>query len=61
MNLQFARRGGAIAGLSVTANQSIRGGAERDGGPKSEVAQDLVNHRRLPDKKTVKHRVAVLE
>ena len=41
--------------------QNIRGGARGDGGPEPEVAQDLLDHRRLPDKKTVKHRLAVFE
>jgi hypothetical protein len=30
-------------------------------GPKPEKAKDLIDHRRLHDQKTVKHRLAVLE
>ena len=47
--------------LLSAPGQNIQGGARGDGGPVPEVAEDLLDHRRLPDKKTVKQRLAVFE
>ena len=41
--------------------QCIRGGEGRDNGPEPEVSEDLLDHRRLLDKKAVNRRAAVLE
>jgi hypothetical protein len=45
----------------ITPDRNIRDRALRNGGPKAEVAQDLIDHRRLPDKKKVKHRMTMFE
>ncbi len=47
--------------LLSALDQYIRGGEGGDGGPEPEVSEDLLDHRRLLDKKTVNHRLAVLE
>ena len=47
--------------LLSAPGQNIRGGARGDGGPEPEVAEDLLDHRRESDKKTVKHRLAMFE
>ena len=47
--------------LLSAPGQNIRGGARGNGRPEPEVAEDFFDHRREPNKKTVKHRLAVFE
>ena len=62
---EFIRLRGRVKGANKDVLLSVMDRCFRcgwgDGGPKPEMAEDLIGHRRLPDKKTVKHRLAVLE
>jgi len=53
-------RVGYMEALLSAINRNILS-AWRDGGPKPKVTEGRINHHRLPDKKTVKQTMAVLE
>ena len=47
--------------LLLALDRYRRGGEGGDRGPESEVSEDLLDHRRMLEKKTVEHLPAVLE
>jgi hypothetical protein len=47
--------------LLSALDRYTRGGEGGDRGPESDVSEDLLDHRRLLEKKTVEHLPAVLE